>query len=186
MGFSREYSCYTIINIKHEWRLSLQLMTNWSLTSNYSNACLAGNHGRNGNSNTYTIWKQSLFCAQAEQPSKTIEALGGTDIMPTHSDICRCVCIFSYLLDSLIILAHMSTRLAQWLTWLTQGRCNPKVPSSIPAGGKDFPWARKCNHIALCLGGHIKVRVPGATIARKNTCVIITPQYYAPSEPSWV
>ena len=40
------------------------------------------------------------------------------------------------------------------------------------------------NHIALCLGGHIKVRVPGATIARKNTCVIITPQYYAPSELS--
>ena len=32
MGFSIEYSCHTIINIKHEWRLSLQLMTNWSLT----------------------------------------------------------------------------------------------------------------------------------------------------------
>ena len=73
---------------------------------------------------------------------------------------------------------------AQWLSWLTQGLCNPKVPSSIPAGGKGFPWARKFNHIALCLGGHIKVRVPGATIARKNTCVIITPQYNAPSEPS--
>ena len=70
--------------------------------------------------------------------------------------------------------------LAQWITWLTRDRCNPKVPSSIPAGGKDFPWARKFNHIALCLGGHIKVRVPGATIARKNTCVIITLQYYAP------
>ena len=70
--------------------------------------------------------------------------------------------------------------LAQWITWLTRDRCNPKVPSSIPAGGKVFPWARKFNHIALCLGGHIKVRVPGATIARKNTCVIITPQYYAP------
>ena len=69
--------------------------------------------------------------------------------------------------------------LAQWIKWLTRDRCNPKVPSSIPAGGKDFPWARKFNHIALCLGGHIKVRVPGATIARKNTCVIITPQYYA-------
>ena len=40
LGFSIEYSCHTIINIKHEWRLSLQLMTNWSLTSNYSNACL--------------------------------------------------------------------------------------------------------------------------------------------------
>ena len=37
-------------------------------------------------------------------------------------------------------------------------KCNPKVSSSIPAGGKDFPWARKFNHIALCLGGHIKVR----------------------------
>ena len=46
---------------------------------------------------------------------------------------------------------------------------NPKVPSTIPAGGKDFPRARKFNHIALCLGGHIKVWVPGATIARKNT-----------------
>ena len=41
LGFSIEYSCHTIINIKHEWRLSLQLMTNWSLTSNYSNACLS-------------------------------------------------------------------------------------------------------------------------------------------------
>ena len=29
--------------------------------------------------------------------------------------------------------------LAQWLSWLTPGRCNPKVPSSFPAGGKDFP-----------------------------------------------
>ena len=28
MGFSIEYSCHTIINIKHECRLSLQLMTN--------------------------------------------------------------------------------------------------------------------------------------------------------------
>ena len=82
------------------------------------------------------------------------------------------------------ILPHLTTSyhilLAQWITWLTRDHCNPKVPSSIPAGGKDFPWARKFNHIALCLGGHIKVRVPGATIARKNTCVIITPQYYAP------
>ena len=44
LGFSIEYSCHTIINIKHEWRLSLQLMTNWSLTSNYSNACLEHYH----------------------------------------------------------------------------------------------------------------------------------------------
>ena len=29
--------------------------------------------------------------------------------------------------------------LAQWITWLTRDRCNPKVPGSIPAGGKDFP-----------------------------------------------
>ena len=29
--------------------------------------------------------------------------------------------------------------LAQWITWLTRDRCNPKMPSSIPAGGKDFP-----------------------------------------------
>ena len=29
--------------------------------------------------------------------------------------------------------------LAQWITWLTRDRCNPKVPNSIPAGGKDFP-----------------------------------------------
>ena len=47
--------------------------------------------------------------------------------------------------------------------------CNPKVPGSIPTGDKDFPLARKFNHISLCLGGHIKVRVPGATIVRNNT-----------------
>ena len=35
-----EYSYHTITNIKHVRRLSLQLMTNWSLTCNYSNACL--------------------------------------------------------------------------------------------------------------------------------------------------
>ena len=35
-----EYSCHTITNSKHGRRLSLQLMTNWSLTCNYSNACL--------------------------------------------------------------------------------------------------------------------------------------------------
>ena len=29
--------------------------------------------------------------------------------------------------------------LAQWITWLTRDCCNPKVSSSIPAGGKDFP-----------------------------------------------
>ena len=29
--------------------------------------------------------------------------------------------------------------------------CNPKLPSSIPAGGKDFPWARKFNHIGSML-----------------------------------
>ena len=29
--------------------------------------------------------------------------------------------------------------MAQWITWLTRDRCNPKFPSSIPAGGKDFP-----------------------------------------------
>ena len=40
MSFNIEYSCHTIINIKHEWQLSLQLTTNWSLTCNYSNACL--------------------------------------------------------------------------------------------------------------------------------------------------
>ena len=39
-------------------------------------------------------------------------------------------------------------------------RCNPKVPSSIPAGGKDFPWARKFNHIALCRGGAHKSTGP--------------------------
>ena len=39
-------------------------------------------------------------------------------------------------------------------------RCNPKVPSSIPAGGKDFPSARKFNHIALCRGGAHKSTGP--------------------------
>ena len=29
--------------------------------------------------------------------------------------------------------------LAQWITWLTRDCCNPKVSSSIPTGGKDFP-----------------------------------------------
>ena len=38
--------------------------------------------------------------------------------------------------------------------------CNPKVPSSIPAGGKDFPWARKFNHIAQCRGGTHKSTGP--------------------------
>ena len=67
--------------------------------------------------------------------------------------------------DRLVKLYIKCVLLAQWLTWLTRDHC-------------------KFNHIALCLGGHIKVRVPGATIARKNTCVIITTQYYAPSESS--
>ena len=40
MCFNIEYSCHTIANIIHGWRLSLQLMTNCSLTCNYSNACL--------------------------------------------------------------------------------------------------------------------------------------------------
>ena len=71
---------------------------------------------------------------------------------------------------------------------------NPTLPSPTPNTRFLFPFPlprhprpplpqQHILHI-LCLGGHIKVRVPGATIARKNTCVIITPQYYAPSEPS--
>ena len=40
MCFNIEYSCHTITNIIHGRRLSLQLMTNGSLTCNYSNACL--------------------------------------------------------------------------------------------------------------------------------------------------
>ena len=40
MCFNIEYSCHTITNIIHGWQLSLQLMTNLSLTCNYSNACL--------------------------------------------------------------------------------------------------------------------------------------------------
>ena len=40
MSFNIEYSCHTITNIKHGRRLSLQLMTNWSSTCNYRNACL--------------------------------------------------------------------------------------------------------------------------------------------------
>ena len=34
------YSCHIIANIKHSRQLSLQLMTNRSLTCNYRNACL--------------------------------------------------------------------------------------------------------------------------------------------------
>ena len=40
MCFNIEYSCHTITNIIHGRRLSLQLMTNSSLTCNYSDACL--------------------------------------------------------------------------------------------------------------------------------------------------
>ena len=39
-------------------------------------------------------------------------------------------------------------------------RCNPKVPSSIPAGGKNFPSTKKFNHIALCRGGAHKSTGP--------------------------
>ena len=38
VSFNIEYSCHTITNIKHGRQLSLQLMTNLSLTCNYSNA----------------------------------------------------------------------------------------------------------------------------------------------------
>ena len=38
-----------------------------------------------------------------------------------------------------IALFEKCVLLAQWLSWMTQGRCNPKVSSSIPAGGKGFP-----------------------------------------------
>ena len=37
------------------------------------------------------------------------------------------------------MLEELCVLLAQWITWLTRDCCNPKVPSSIPAGGKDFP-----------------------------------------------
>ena len=40
MCFNIEYSCYTITNIKHGRRLSLQLITNLIIKCNYSNACL--------------------------------------------------------------------------------------------------------------------------------------------------
>ena len=52
-------------------------------------------------------------------------------------------CSFQTVLVSGMVLLKPLQRLlcvllAQWLTWLTRDRCNPKVPSSIPAGGKDF------------------------------------------------
>ena len=59
-----------------------------------------------------------------------------------------------------------------------------KLLSTQGTGADKLLSIQRVNHIALCLGGHIKVRVLGATIARKNTCVIITLQDYAPSEPS--
>ena len=59
-----------------------------------------------------------------------------------------------------------------------------KLLSTQGTGADKLLSTQRVNNIALCLGGHIKVRVPGATITRKNTCVIITPQYYAPSGPS--
>ena len=62
---------------------------------------------------------------------------GWADYRPTHPKGKKIKCVL----------------LAQWLTWMTmcltgavanvadsdRCRCNPKVPSSIPAGGKDFP-----------------------------------------------
>ena len=61
-----------------------------------------------------------------------------------------------------------------------------KVMSSNPGRSKGVFFSSKfINSQALCLGGHPKVRVPGATIALKNiSCVIkkynlTTPQYYA-------
>ena len=38
--------------------------------------------------------------------------------------------------------------------------CNPKVPSSTPAGSKDFPSAGKFNHLALCHRGAHKSKGP--------------------------
>ena len=43
MSFNIEYSCHTITNIKQGRRLSLQLMTNWSLTCNYIDWRQCGN-----------------------------------------------------------------------------------------------------------------------------------------------
>ena len=37
-----------------------------------------------------------------------------------------------------VLVASSVVLLAQWITWLTRDRCNPKVLSSIPAGGKYF------------------------------------------------
>ena len=43
----------------------------------------------------------------------------------------------------------------------------------ILVGPKEyFSEHKNINRQALCLCGHIKVRVPGATIARKNTRVV--------------
>ena len=41
--------------------------------------------------------------------------------------------------NELLYTMKLCVLLAQWLTWLTRDHCNPKVPSSIPAAGKDFP-----------------------------------------------
>ena len=54
-----------------------------------------------------------MYSCSENTTQETIEALGGMDIMPKHSDICRCRYMSAYLsyhLDSLIIQAHMSTR----------------------------------------------------------------------------
>ena len=59
----------------------------------------------------------------------------------------------------------------QWLGFLL---CDQKVMGSIPGRSKGvFFFAKNINRQALCLGGHTEVRVPGSTIARKNTSCVI-------------
>ena len=54
----------------------------------------------------------------------------------------RVYCLKTYIRNKGVLMNEqysLCVLLAQWITWLTRDRCNPNVPSSIPAGGKDFP-----------------------------------------------
>ena len=63
-----------------------------------------------------------------------------------------------------------SAPVVQWLGFLP---IDQKVMGSNPGRSKGvFLRAKNINRQALCLGGHLKVQVLGASITRKNTCVI--------------
>ena len=65
----------------------------------------------------------------------------------------------------------MSASVVQWLGFLSTDQ-KVMVSSSGRSEGVFF-LAKNVNRQALCLGGHTKVRVPGASTSRKNTSCVI-------------